>query len=77
MPLHGNSDLERISAILRLLDEGDEARGDGGPLDGEGGKEEVEPDAAEAIATEERHEEAKADKGHDMNILKDCGTNGS
>lgn len=40
------------------------------PLQSEGGQEQVDAHAAEAISLEEGHEEPEANEDHDMNILE-------
>ena len=50
----------------------EEAIAQDGPLDIEGSDEEVEPDSAEPIPLEERHQEAEPDEHHDVDILKHC-----
>lgn len=42
------------------------------PLQAEGSQEQVDAHAAEAISLEERHQEPKTNKDHDMDILKHC-----
>ncbi len=61
-----------LTAIVVLVDEGKHAWGDGGPLDGKWCQQQVEPNAAVAIATEKGHEKAKTGENHHMDILKDC-----
>jgi len=45
-----------------------------GPLQNERRENEVISNAAETVALEERHEKSKADKHHNVNILKHCNT---
>ena len=73
IPLYGDLDSEWANAVLCLLDECEEAAGDGGPLDRKGSQQEVESNATETIATQESHEKSKADECHNVDILKDCG----
>lgn len=40
------------------------------PLQAEGSQEQVDSHAAEPILLEERHQEAKADEDHDVDVLK-------
>ena len=54
-----------------LVDEREDPRGDGGPLDGKRRHQHVESDAAETIATQERHQETKTNEYHHMDILED------
>lgn len=68
-PLHANVDVAIVEGV-------EEALGQCGPLEGEGGHEEGEPHAAEAIPLQENHEEAKADEDHGMHILEACGCAG-
>ena len=79
--LRVKTNANRAARILRLgiavlSDEGEQAAREGVPLNGDGRKEKVETHAAEAIATQIRHEKAKADKDHDVDILKDWGGGG-
>lgn len=41
-----------------------------GPLDSEGGNEEIEAHSAKAVALQERHEEAESHKDHHVDVLK-------
>lgn len=50
----------------------EEALHECGPLQGEGGDQEVESHAAETVALQEGHEEAKANKDHHVHILETC-----
>lgn len=43
-----------------------------GPLQREGGYQEIEAHAAEAVALQESHQEAEANEDHHMNILETC-----
>ena len=52
----------------------EEALHERGPLQGEGCDQEVEADAAEAVALQEGHEEAEADEDHHVHILETCVT---
>ena len=54
-----------------LVDEREDPRGDGGPLDGKRRHQHVEGDAAETIATQKRHQETKTNEYHHMDILED------
>lgn len=47
-----------------------EALDERGPLQGEGGQEEGEAHAAEAIALQEGHEEAEAHEHHGVHVLE-------
>ncbi len=58
---------------MSLLDEAEDASGDGGPLDGKRCHQHVEGNAAETIATKEGHKEPKTNEDHHVDILKDCG----
>ena len=44
------------------------------PLDHNGREEQVVTDATEAIALQERHQEAEADEDHHVHILEHCET---
>lgn len=70
---------------LYLLEDGDfdlavfqvpEALHDQTPLQSEGGQEQVEAHAAEAISLQKGHQEAKANEDHNVDILEHWGTNG-
>lgn len=65
VPLHPDVDLSSMQTVEEALHER-------GPLQGEGGDQEVEAHAAEAIALQEGHEEAETDEDHHVNILKTC-----
>ena len=66
------ADSDGATDLLSLTDEGEHTGGDGGPLDSKGSHQQVEGHTAVAIATQERHQEAKANKYHNMDILEDC-----
>ena len=55
-----------------MVDELEHPRGEGGPLDGKGGKEKVERYAPKPISTEKCHEKTESDKYHDVDILEHC-----
>lgn len=65
VPLHPDVDLASMQTVEEALHER-------GPLQGEGGDQEVEAHAAEAIALQEGHEEAETDEDHHVNILETC-----
>ena len=65
-PLHANMDVAAVQGVEEALDEC-------GPLQGEGGQEEGEADAAEAVPLQEGHEEAEAHTHHDVHVLETCG----
>ena len=48
----------------------DEAADDERPLDADHAHQEVEADAAEAVALEERHQEAETKEEHDVHVLE-------
>lgn len=57
--------------FLCLVDEGEDPRGDGGPLQGKGRHQQVEPHAAVPIATQKCHQEPEPNKHHHVHILED------
>lgn len=50
----------------------EEALHECGPLQCEGGDQEVEAHTAEAVALQEGHEEAKANEDHHVHVLETC-----
>lgn len=67
IPLHPDMDLASMHTMEKALHEC-------GPLQGKGCNQEVEADAAEAVALQEGHEEAEADEDHHVHILETCTT---
>lgn len=63
VPLHADVDFPAMHSMEEALHEC-------GPLQREGGDQEVEAHAAEAVALQEGHEEAEANEDHHMHVLE-------
>lgn len=65
VPLHADVDFPSMHSMEEALHEC-------GPLQREGGDQEVEAHAAEAVALQEGHEEAEANEDHHVHVLETC-----